>query len=247
MSINLIKLDATSSTNDYLKQLCQVVDLPDFTVVTSKYQTHGRGQHHAHWSSEEGKNLLCSVLIKHSPFKGLNIFLFNMMVSLSVYQTLKAFDIPGLKIKWPNDILSEGKKISGILIENSIKSAKEIRSVVGVGINVNQVDFTSISSEVTSMRRISEKEYEVDAVMQVLLDKLKDNFKIYCENKGDISLDYHNLLFRKDEISLFSTNNAEVFEGKITHVDEDGRLVVAISNFGEKAFGVKEISFFEKY
>lgn len=244
MSLNLIKLDATSSTNDYLKQLCQVVELPDFSIVASKHQTKGRGQQAANWVSDAGKNLLCSVLVKHKPHERQSFLHFNMMVSLSVYATLQSYGIPNLSIKWPNDILSDTQKLCGILIENSFKSDKEVHSVIGVGINVNQLQFDALKAKAVSMASISGKEFDIDEVMYSLINQLKLHHTLYAAACFDeIYSDYHQKLFRKDELSLFSTSTGEVFEGVVSHVNADGRLVVAIDQVGMRDFGIKEISF----
>jgi BirA family transcriptional regulator, biotin operon repressor / biotin---[acetyl-CoA-carboxylase] ligase len=246
MSLNLIKLDATSSTNDYLKQLCQVVDLPDFTVVTSKHQTKGRGQHQAIWISDLGKNLLCSVLVRHKPHQRQSFFHFNMMVSLAVYATLHSYKIPNLAIKWPNDILSDSKKISGILIENSFKSDKEVHSIIGVGINVNQLDMEPLENRAISMAIIQENEFDVDEVMFMFVNQLKLFYTLYASGCfEEISFDYHQKLFKKGERTLFSSNAGEVFEGEISHVNAEGRLVISTDNLGQRDFGIKEISFLD--
>src|SRR5690606_23453831 len=130
----LIKLDAIDSTNDFLKALSSQNELDNFTVVTAENQTKGRGQMGAKWESESGKNLIMSVLVKDFVCDNEQIFNVNIIVSLAVIETLKSLHIPGLSVKWPNDIMSYNKKIGGILIENTIKSDGRIVSVVGLGL-----------------------------------------------------------------------------------------------------------------
>jgi BirA family biotin operon repressor/biotin-[acetyl-CoA-carboxylase] ligase len=109
--MQIIKLDAIDSTNRYLRDLVSEIPLEDFAVVAAKYQTHGRGQRATTWQSEKGKNLIISVLKKDISINIEHQFLLSIAVSLAVYKTLEAFQIPNLSIKWPNDILSRQNKI----------------------------------------------------------------------------------------------------------------------------------------
>ena len=130
--MQIIKLNATDSTNNYLKQLLMDTALEDFCVVVTNHQTKGKGQMGAEWVSEKGKNLTFSVLKKEPSIVLPRRFLLSILVSLSIIKTLEAYSVPKLAIKWPNDILSDHHKISGILIENIIKSDKIDFSVIKV-------------------------------------------------------------------------------------------------------------------
>ena len=120
--MSIIKLNAIDSTNDFLKVLSRNQSVDNFTTVVAQKQTNGKGQMGAVWQSEEGKNLIMSVLVKDVLQNVDEIFHLNVAVALSVIQVLEVFNIPNLSVKWPNDIMSDPKKICGILIENSIKS-----------------------------------------------------------------------------------------------------------------------------
>jgi len=140
--------------------------------------------------------------------------------------------------------LSDGKKICGILIENSFKSDKEVHSIIGVGVNVNQIYFDLLQSKVTSMALISEKEYQVDEVLYTFVNQLKLQHTLYASACfEEISNAYHHKLYRLGEKSLFSSSTGEVFEGVISHVNAEGRLVVMLDQVGARDFGIKEISF----
>ena len=142
--MKLIKLDAIDSTNEFLKGLSKKQELENFTVVSAEKQTKGKGQMGAIWASDASKNLIMSVLVKDF-LSGIDqLFNLNIVVSLAVIEVLESLNIPNLSIKWPNDIMSYNKKIGGILIENSIKSDGTIISIVGLGLNVNQIDFENL-------------------------------------------------------------------------------------------------------
>ena len=137
----LIKLDATDSTNDYLKELLTSEDPPNGTVVWTQWQRKGRGQMGRNWISEAGKNLTFSILNKFNNFPVGEQFLLNMVTSLAITGVLKRHDVPDLKIKWPNDILSGKHKICGILVEAIIKGTDLKAAIIGIGLNVNQEHF----------------------------------------------------------------------------------------------------------
>ena len=151
--MQLIKLNATDSTNNYLKKLMLETVLDDFSVVVTNHQTKGRGQMGSEWSSEKDKNLTFSVLKSKTSLLLHQQFMLSILVSLSIVKTLEGYNIPKLAIKWPNDILSDHHKIAGILIENSIKNQQIEFSVIGIGLNVNQEIFEGLP-KVCSLKHI---------------------------------------------------------------------------------------------
>src|SRR6187402_1310392 len=142
--MQLIKLDAIDSTNDFLKGLAAGQYLENFTVVSAENQTKGKGQMGAKWVSEIGKNLIMSVLVKDLLTDINQIYNLNVAIAVSIIEVLEKYNIPKLSIKWPNDIMSDHSKIGGILIENSIRSEGEIFSIVGIGLNINQENFDNL-------------------------------------------------------------------------------------------------------
>ena len=142
--MKIIKLDAIDSTNSHLKKLLNEEALEDLTVVVSKHQTNGRGRNGAVWSNKPSLNLAFSLLKRFNSLSIKDKFYLNIISSISVYELLKKFHVKELTIKWPNDIMTENKKISGILIENNVKGAKITHSIIGVGINVNQNKFRNL-------------------------------------------------------------------------------------------------------
>ncbi len=137
----LYKLDAIPSTNSYLKDLVKNEVLESFTVVSAEFQTKGRGQMETVWYSSEGSNLLFSILIKFQRVLAADQFFLNCAVSLAVLEALKPYKLPELRVKWPNDIMADNRKLGGILIENSILSGQIRYAIVGIGLNVNEEKF----------------------------------------------------------------------------------------------------------
>lgn len=132
--MKLIKLNAIDSTNEYIKKNRDFLSEKELCVITFN-QTEGKGQRGNTWVSEPGSNLCISLYFSDLNISFKDQFNLNMLVSLKIIDILNSLFLKNLKIKWPNDILAENKKISGILIE-SIKFKKKLFLVVGIGINI---------------------------------------------------------------------------------------------------------------
>jgi len=214
--------------------------LDDFSVVVANHQTNGRGQRGSSWLSEKDKNLTFSVLKRNISIVANQQFLLNILVSLSIVKSLEGFNIPKLAIKWPNDILSDHHKISGILIENLIKNKQIEYAIIGIGLNVNQVKFEGLS-KVSSLKNIMPLPVDKDELLTKIIDKLKMYFKLYSENGSEfLNSEYESYLFRKDKPSTFSSHDNNLFTGIIRGVSTSGKLCVQMEDFN-KEFDLKEL------
>ncbi|CAD0009015.1 MULTISPECIES: biotin--[acetyl-CoA-carboxylase] ligase [Flavobacterium] len=238
--MKLIKLDAIDSTNDFLKALSSHDELDNFTVVTAENQTKGKGQMGSKWESESGKNLIMSVLVKDFLYDNEQVFNISIIVSLAVIKTLKELDIPDLSIKWPNDIMSYNKKIGGILIENTIKSDGRIVSVVGLGLNVNQVNFEFLPNA-SSMAVISGKSYDKDVLPELIVEKIQQKIESWQTKSTDFWKKYYNTLFRKGVPMPFKNLQNQNFMGIIQGVSSVGKLQVLLEDDSVSEFDIKEI------
>ncbi len=240
--MQLIKLSAIDSTNDFLKELSKNEALENFTTVTTEQQTKGKGQMGSSWETEGGKNLIMSVLIKDVISKTDQVFHLNRAVSVAIIQVLETLQLPNLAIKWPNDIMSENKKIAGILIENRFKSDTSIESVVGIGLNVNQKNF-SLLPNASSLALISNKEFEIDFLLAQIVEKIKENCMFIINNSNEknsqLYLDY---LFKKDFLMSFEDKNKNTFSGTIVGVTNEGKLEVMLDDKSIQSYGIKEIT-----
>lgn len=238
--MHIIKLDATESTNLYLKNLTLSSTPDDLTVVIAKEQTNGKGQMGAIWQSSSGKNLTFSVLKEIDGLSIVDQFQLNMAVSLAIFDTLKTFHVPHLKIKWPNDILSGTSKVCGILIENMLKGSQIRTSIIGIGLNVNQTDFPN-PFNATSLKLLLGQTFDLEEVLQVLLENLFRYLQLLESGRIErLSEDYLEVLFRKGEVSSFQKPNGKLFNGIINGISEGGRLQVRIEGV-VKEFNLKDI------
>ena len=238
----IIKLNAIDSTNSYLKQLSNKGKLDDYTVVVTKYQTNGRGQMGSEWHSQDSKNLMFSVF-KDVSFLNLNsTFFLSLVSSLAIVRTLDQFMIPKLKVKWPNDILSESKKICGVLIENVIKKDQVKGTIIGIGLNVNQTEFKELP-QASSLLLLTGIVYNTDELLKVIIKNLKYYFSYLKKNNHKFLIqEYEKLLFRKDKPSTFKSFTGEIFSGIIQGISPNGNLIVLLEDNILKEFDLKEVS-----
>ncbi len=238
--MKLIKLDATDSTNSFLKGLTQKQNLESYTVVSAKMQTNGKGQMGSSWVSEEGKNLISSILINNTVTNITAIFNLNITVAVSLLQALHDLNVTHLSIKWPNDIMAGNQKIAGILIENLIKENGEIKSIVGIGLNVNQTDFENLP-KASSLKNRMNQDFDIDSILENIVHKIEENVVKLQNNEADFFWKtYENHLFKKGKPTLFEANQ-EQFMGIIQGVTRNGMLTIQLEDDSIKEFGVKEI------
>ncbi len=237
------KLNATSSTNSYLKKLV-VESMPDnFTIVTAEHQTSGKGQLQNKWHSKHGKNLLFSILTRFKTLKINHQAFLNFAVSLAVFEVINTY-LPNVKIKWPNDILSRQKKICGILIENSVKNGSINYSIIGIGLNVNQTKFPLNLPNATSLKLVLGKSFNRNKLLHEIRIALQKQLQ-RIENKSymEIKTDYESVLYKNHIPTMFKDIHNHKFIGKIIGVSNAGNLQIALENETIKEFAVKEVVF----
>lgn len=190
-------------------------------------QTGGKGQRGKSWDSEFGKNILCSVVVFPEHLRIQEQFLISAAVSLALCKTLSTLGIEA-QIKWPNDIMVKGKKIAGILIENQLSDQHVEASVIGVGLNVNQVEFnpeyTWPATSVKAQLRAS-TDFNRD---EILLDFLK-NLHAYLDRskfgKTSIQSAYNERLMLKGNHVFYTYMDTRI-HGLLKGVTLLGELVI---------------------
>jgi BirA family biotin operon repressor/biotin-[acetyl-CoA-carboxylase] ligase len=239
--MRIIKLNATDSTNDYLKDLASKQNLVNYTVIMTQNQLKGRGQMGSNWSSEPGKNLTFSLLLFNILENIDAIYTLNIAVTLAILDVLKKENIPELKIKWPNDIMSANKKVGGILIENTIKKNNQIQSIIGIGLNVNQQNYVGLP-QASSLCLTTGQFYDCDELLTKIVNQLKLNVLLIEENRGIVLWEkYHQLLYKKDVPSAFENKDGSKFMGIIKKVRSNGQLEVMMEDDSLHYYTIKEL------
>jgi BirA family biotin operon repressor/biotin-[acetyl-CoA-carboxylase] ligase len=240
--MKVIKLDAIDSTNDFLKELVQKQSVENYTVITAKEQTKGKGQMGSTWNTEVGKNLITSILITDSIPNIEAIFNLNITIAVSIIQALDQQKINTLNVKWPNDIMAENKKIAGILIENLIRENGKIDSIIGIGLNVNQTNFENLP-KASSLKNVMQQDFDIDEILEKILNQIESNMeKLKNDDVASLWNEYDNYLFKKGKPTLFEDANQERFMGIIQHVNTNGKLEVMLEDDSIKSYGIKEIT-----
>lgn len=238
-------LDKVDSTNTFLADLLKKGKIPEGFVVIASHQTAGKGQAHAKWKSEAGKNLLLSFVFYPGFVRIPDIFQVNKAFALGVADMVSAQTGERIWIKWPNDIYYKDRKIAGILIENSINSSVVQQSILGVGINVNEDDFPKELPNPTSLKLITGKEKNLESVFNELCSCIEARYlQLKREEYSTLNRDFDAILYRMGEWHQFLSERVK-FEGMIKGVDKRGRLLVMHKNEIERFYDLKEIKFLD--
>ena len=244
-----IKLKTVDSTNNYARSLIKSLKnkINDFyklsgLVVIADEQTAGKGTGSNSWESEAGKNIILSIIVAPFFLKPIDQFIISKTISLGIFDYLKTKNIP-VKIKWPNDIYINDKKIGGILIENTIFDQTITSSIIGIGLNINQEKFSEEIKNPTSLFIETQKKYIIKDELGLLIIKIQNRYEqLTTKRYKQINTDYLNSLYRKDEYAKYKANG-EHFFAKIISIDEIGRIVIKTRANRKFTFGFKEVEF----
>lgn len=240
--MHLIKFDAIDSTSAFLRKMMEETDVPDRTVVWALDQRNGKGQPGRSWETEKGKNLTFSMLCKFKSFRAKDHFILNILISTAIYRVLNAYGIPGLRIKWPNDIMSGKHKICGILIENQLAGQQLKKSIIGIGLNVNQVEFKNLPIA-ASLYQLTGKYFELEPLLTNLVSEIAACLPSIVDSvTSELRSSYVNLLYGLNERLQFrDCEKDELFEGAIRGIDESGMLLVEQSCGLQQAYTFRTI------
>ena len=216
-----IHFEVIDSTNTYLKNNYQSLD--NFTFVSADYQISGKGRHSRIWKSEDGKNLLFSLLLKDEKlvnrFKELSI-----LSAYSVLKVLESYGINNVSIKWPNDVYVNDKKICGILLEG-VSSTKLDCLIIGIGLNVNQMEFEKHRQTATSVALELNKQVDINELKDKVYKELEKNILSY-ENFYEKIIQYNYL---KNKVVYASINNIQK-KVKVIDINLDYSLKIEVDN-----------------
>ncbi len=236
-------LETVNSTNSFMSNLLSHERLPEGAVVLTSEQTSGRGQAGERWISDAGKNLLMSVVFYPSFLSIQNLFMLSKVVSLAAYDCAMEMLKKDVKIKWPNDIYFQNKKLCGILIENSIRNHHLNHTIVGIGFNVNQEIFPAELPNPVSLKMILQQELQLDDCFHSLCNALEKRYlQLKTGHEIRINEDYLKAMYRFGEFHEYE-NNIEKFKASITDVAVDGKICLNRGNGIIEKYDFKEVKF----
>ncbi|WP_161888933.1 biotin--[acetyl-CoA-carboxylase] ligase [Pontibacter russatus] len=233
-------LPVCGSTNAEAHLLLIKNEATEGCTIVAGHQTQGRGQRGNTWEAEPGKNVTLSVILFPSFLAARRQFYLNMAVSLAALDLLREQGLTGAQVKWPNDLYFQDKKLGGILIENSVNGHRLQHSIVGIGLNVNQLRFESPTA--TSMACAAGAALEVETVTVRLLELLEKRYlQLRSGQASELRHAYLQALYRYQEVHAYSIDGRQV-RAQLVGVDEEGRLALEIGN-RLRYFGFKEVSY----
>lgn len=240
MAKKVVYMPSCHSTNEVASDLLKTQKIEEGTIIITDNQTRGRGQQGNYWESDKGKNITCSLILKPKTLLLSDQFVLNIIVSLGVADLVSQVLSMDAKVKWPNDVYCNGEKISGILINSTIKGYMLENSVVGIGLNVNQQHFSNIKA--TSLSLLSgNATYNLPQILEPLILCVE---KRYFQWKNDIDglrSDYLNNMYWHDQVRTYKANG-KYFTGIIKGVTNTGKLMVQ-DEVQTRLFDFKTIEF----
>ena len=282
-----IALEETTSTNAYAKTLPED-ESHELTLVTTEFQTAGRGAGTNTWESERGKNLLFSLVVYPQRLQANQMFALSEVTALAIRDALVAqcsrprvserkamfasafpsvsrleaqlqcsmFNVQcstipssfggvggGFSIKWPNDIYHADKKIVGMLIENDLRGKWVRRSIIGVGVDVNQTRFLGDAPNPVSLAQILGKEVDRDQVLESILHQFNHYYGMMeREQFSELHNRYMQYLYRKNGMHSYADTTG-TFQARIIDVEPTGHLVLECQNGEQRRYDFKEVKF----
>lgn len=234
------------STNDFALNILAKTNPIEGFVISTDYQLAGRGQIGSSWHSTAGLNLLLSIVLCPKWLAVEHQFQLSQAVALGIADTINVFTSFKTKIKWPNDVYTNGQKIAGILIQNSLTASQINWSVVGIGLNVNETIFPDNIPNATSLKLLTKKETELNVLKKHLFQNIEYRYLQLKSNPGYILKDYLQNLYQYQSWAYYQdVQLGAVFEGQIIGVNKKGQLAVQKKSKPESIqyFGLKEIVF----
>ena len=239
-----IHLPETESTNLYAK----TIDSKNcITLITTDHQTAGRGQRGNTWEAEKGKNLLFSLVLQPHNIPSSQQFIICELISVAICKSLSSY-IPDIHIKWPNDIYYKDFKLCGILIEHDIEGTYIARTIIGIGLNVNQAHFTSDAPNPISLFQILGHEVGREALLSEICDTFTALYQAMrtapdsVQGRDAMHRRYSALLYRLSTPALYRDAQG-TFSAILRRVEPDGRLRLEDEQGTLRSYLFKEVEY----
>ncbi|WP_238783859.1 biotin--[acetyl-CoA-carboxylase] ligase [Blattabacterium cuenoti] len=236
--MNLIYVEKINSTNEYAKKYCLNYfhhnKNKNWIIISSGYQTNGLGTRGNFWYSTNNKNLICSIIIFHTNknFYIKRKYIINVIISNAIHKVLKKISNKKFFwIKWPNDIFIENKKIGGILIENYVFFNTINTSIIGIGLNINQIEFDD-KLNATSLKKIFKNNFKIKNIFFDIIFSIQTEYLYFIKYGEKLIRKYYiKNLYLKNKKSLFYICKIKnIIYGIIRSVNKQGLLILEIKN-----------------
>ncbi|MCA6365349.1 MAG: biotin--[acetyl-CoA-carboxylase] ligase [Bacteroidetes bacterium] len=240
-----IRLEEVASTNTFALDLVRSTPVAEGTLISAQHQTAGRGQRGSEWHTAPGENLTVSIVLRPVFLAPPAQFDLTRAVALAVADTAEqacADTEVKISVKWPNDIYINQRKVAGILVENILGSNRFVAAVVGIGLNVNQLQFGELAAKATSLRLVTGKTADTEKLLARLCEFLEKYYLMLRAGKADeLRQLYENKLYLRGVEARFSKNDT-TFNATVLGTNAEGLLRLSI-NGSEQLFSFKEVKF----
>lgn len=229
------------STNDWAT--AEAGTAAEGSVFWADAQEAGRGQRGKAWQSPPGQNLTFSLLLRPHFLAVQEGFVLNLVAALGVARALVG--VAGareLRLKWPNDVLVDGRKLAGILIDNHVNAGQLQQSIVGIGLNVNQLNFPEeLTRPATSLRLLEERAWDRQEVLYTVLHQIEIYYN-RLRNQGipPLRQEYEDLLYLRGQTAPLDADG-ESLQGIIEGIDVNGQLVVRDTRGELRRFAAQQL------
>lgn len=238
---HMMELGSVDSTNRFARNYTSLRPVRT-TLITAEYQTAGRGAGTNTWESAEGENLLFSIMVRPETVQPSHVFVLSEALALSVCKALESVR-DGFSIKWPNDIYYADRKVAGLLIENDIAGHHISRSVMGVGLNVNQTRFESDAPNPVSLAQIVGAPVERRFVLEAVLEQFNVLYMLVEQQRYEqLHAQYLQRLYRKNLLCTYR-DEAGLFQARIMDVEPDGHILLLDTDGRTRRYAFKEVAF----
>ncbi len=232
-------INSTTSTNDEARG----ERYGHMDVIWSEYQSSGRGQRGHTWHSTEGENLTFSVVLRPTFLPIVEQFLLSEVVALALVDAMAEFGIE-CRIKWTNDLYAGDNKLAGVLIEHSLSGDTIARTIVGIGLNVNQIEFPDDLPNPTSMALLRSQEFVREEVLDCFMRNLEMWYSVLMSgDKQRVEQTYVSRMYHLGEEHCYMLASGEVFSATIRGVRPSGKLRLEHGDGIVREYAFKEVEF----
>ena len=234
--------DRVGSTNDLALQ-CGIDGAEEGTLILAESQIQGRGRHGRRWLAPPRSSILASVILRHR-LRADQVGLPNLIGAVAIATAINELTNLSAQIKWPNDVLIQGRKVSGVLTELEYDRNRQPFFVMGFGINVNTIwaDLPEeLRASATSLRIESNRKISRVVLLQAILHRLEENYLRLKHNDTEpIIATVNRLSYHLGDWIQIKTAG-ELFHGRAEGIDRDGGLLLRDVNGNRRKFLVGEV------
>lgn len=236
------ELTETESTNIYAMDRLQANLAAHGAAFFAHHQTSGKGQRGNTWQSEPGSQIALSVVVDTSFLSLSNPFPLSVAAALAAHDMYAHYAGDETRIKWPNDIYWRDRKAGGILIENQVRGAVWPKSVIGIGMNINQRQFPPSIGTAVSLKQITGKNYLPVTLAQELCASLERRYnELQAGGFTKMLTEYNEQLYRKGKATRLKKGSTS-FHCVVEEVNANGELLVSGGHhfrFGEVVWEIQ--------